>query len=125
MKLPLSMIKDYVNIPISAEAYAQRMIMTGTAVEGIERLGGEIQNVVVGRVLTLREGGGHAFVAVHRGCWAGRAPAYYMRRAQRSRGYPRARRAGRRHAARPGIRSKKGKLRGSDPARGCCAPPRN
>ncbi len=52
MKLPLSMIKDYVNIPISAEAYAQRMIMTGTAVEGIERPGEEIQNVVVGRVLT-------------------------------------------------------------------------
>ena len=52
MKLPLSMIKDYVQIPISAEAYAQRMIMTGTAVESIEHPGAEIQNVVVGRVLT-------------------------------------------------------------------------
>jgi phenylalanyl-tRNA synthetase beta chain len=52
MKLPLSMIKEYVSIPIAAEAYAQRMIMTGTAVEGIERPGAEIQNVVVGRVLT-------------------------------------------------------------------------
>ena len=52
MKLPLSMLKDYVDIPISAEAYAQRMIMTGTAVESIERPGAEIQNVVVGRVLT-------------------------------------------------------------------------
>ncbi|MFH1880232.1 MAG: phenylalanine--tRNA ligase subunit beta, partial [Bacillota bacterium] len=52
MKLPLSMIRDYVGIPISAEAYAQRMIMTGTAVESIERPGAEIQNVVVGRVLT-------------------------------------------------------------------------
>ena len=55
MKLPLSMIKDYVDIPIAAEAYAQRMIMTGTAVEGIERPGAEIQNVVVGRVLTCEE----------------------------------------------------------------------
>ena len=55
MKLPLSMIKDYVDIPIAAEAYAQRMIMTGTAVEGIERPGAQIQNVVVGRVLTCEE----------------------------------------------------------------------
>jgi len=46
------MIKEYVGVPIAAEAYAQRMIMTGTAVEGIERPGAEIQNVVVGRVLT-------------------------------------------------------------------------
>ena len=55
MKLPLSMLKDYVDIPIAAEAYAQRMIMTGTAVEGIERPGAEIQNVVVGRVLTCEK----------------------------------------------------------------------
>ena len=52
MKLSLSMIKEYVSVPIAAEAYAQRMIMTGTAVEGIERPGAEIQSVVVGRVLT-------------------------------------------------------------------------
>jgi len=52
MKLPLSLLKDYVEIPIAAEAYAQRMIMTGTGVESIERPGSEIQNVVVGRVLT-------------------------------------------------------------------------
>ena len=52
MKLPLSLLRDYVDISIAAEAYAQRMIMTGTAVEGIERPGAEIQNVVVGRVLT-------------------------------------------------------------------------
>jgi len=49
------MIKDYAEVPISAEAYAQRMIMTGTAVEGIERPGAEIQNVVVGRVLTCEK----------------------------------------------------------------------
>ncbi len=52
MKLPMSMLRDYVEIPIAAEAYAQRMIMTGTAVESVERPGEEIQNVVVGRVLT-------------------------------------------------------------------------
>ncbi|HPF87152.1 MAG TPA: phenylalanine--tRNA ligase subunit beta [Candidatus Limiplasma sp.] len=55
MKLPLSLIKDYAEVPISAEAYAQRMIMTGTAVEGIERPGEEIQNVVVGRVITCEK----------------------------------------------------------------------
>jgi len=55
MKLPLSLIKAYAEVPISAEAYAQRMIMTGTAVEGIERPGAEIQHVVVGRVLTCEK----------------------------------------------------------------------
>ncbi len=55
MKLPMSLLRDYVDIPIAAEAYAQRMIMTGTAVEGIERPGAEIQNVVVGRVLTCEK----------------------------------------------------------------------
>ena len=42
MKLPLNMLRDYVEIPVTPAEYAERMIMTGTAVEGLEALGGEI-----------------------------------------------------------------------------------
>lgn len=52
MKLAMNMLRDYVEIPVSPKEYEQRMIMTGTSVEGMEDLGGEIENVVVGRVLT-------------------------------------------------------------------------
>ena len=55
MKLPLNMLRDYVEIPVTAAEYAERMIMTGTAVEGLEALGGEIDRVVVGRVLTCED----------------------------------------------------------------------
>ena len=52
MKLSFSMLKDYVDIPVSPDVYAKRMVMAGTAVESVEDLGGEIEGVVVGRVLT-------------------------------------------------------------------------
>ncbi len=55
MKLPLNMLRDYVEIPVTPAEYAERMIMTGTAVEGLETLGGEIDRVVVGRVLTCED----------------------------------------------------------------------
>ena len=35
--------------------YEERMIMTGTSVENVENLGGEIDRVVVGRVLTCED----------------------------------------------------------------------
>ena len=55
MKLPLSMLRDYVDIPVTPKEYEDRMIMTGTAVEGLEDLGSEIDLVVVGRVLTCED----------------------------------------------------------------------
>ena len=61
MKLSLKMLREYVDIPVTAEAYAERMIRTGTAVEGLEPLGAEIEKVVVGQVLTCEkvEGSDH------------------------------------------------------------------
>ena len=55
MKLLMSMLRDYVEIPVSPKEYEERMIMTGTAVEGVEDLGGELEKVVVGRVLTCED----------------------------------------------------------------------
>lgn len=61
MKLSLTMLREYVDIPLSPEAYAQKMIMSGTGVEGIDDLGAGIENVVVGKVLTREkvEGSDH------------------------------------------------------------------
>lgn len=55
MKLPMSLLRDYVEIPVTAKEYENRMIMTGTAVEGLEDIGAEIDRVVVGRVLTCED----------------------------------------------------------------------
>ena len=61
MKLSLKMLRDYVDIPVEPRDYAERMIRTGTAVEGLEALGAEIEKVVVGKVLTCEnvEGSDH------------------------------------------------------------------
>ena len=52
MKLSMNMVKTYADIPVTAKEYEDRMVMSGTSVEGVEELGREIDKVVVGRVLT-------------------------------------------------------------------------
>ncbi len=61
MKLPMQWIKSYGDIPTDALDYQSKMIMSGTAVEGVEEIAGEIENVVVGKVLTVEnvEGSDH------------------------------------------------------------------
>ena len=51
MKIPMRWLNEYTDIKMSAEEYAKRMIMTGTAVEGWENTA-KFTNVVVGKVLT-------------------------------------------------------------------------
>ncbi|MBQ6358222.1 MAG: phenylalanine--tRNA ligase subunit beta, partial [Clostridia bacterium] len=52
MKVPMKWLKEYVDINMPAEEYTSRMVMTGTAVEGVEKTGEQFDKVVVGRVLT-------------------------------------------------------------------------
>ena len=52
MKVPMRWMKEYVDVNMSAEEYASKMIMTGTAVEGIEKTGEQFDNVVVGNVVS-------------------------------------------------------------------------
>ena len=52
MKVSMNWIRQYADIPVSPAEYESRMIMTGTGVEGTEYLGGHLEKVVVGRVLT-------------------------------------------------------------------------
>ena len=55
MKISMNWVRQYADIPVTPAEYESRMIMHGTGVEGIEYLGEECQNVVVGRVLTCRD----------------------------------------------------------------------
>lgn len=53
MKVPMQWIRQYADIPQDMAQYTERMIMTGTAVEGTETLGGEISRVVTGRIVSM------------------------------------------------------------------------
>lgn len=55
MKISMNMLRQYVDIPATPEEYTERMIMTGTAVEGTEDISGGMEKVVVGRVLTCED----------------------------------------------------------------------
>ncbi len=52
MKVSMNWLRRDTDIPVSNAEYESRMVMSGTGVEGMEDLGAELENVVVGRVLT-------------------------------------------------------------------------
>ncbi|MCI7736338.1 MAG: phenylalanine--tRNA ligase subunit beta [Clostridiales bacterium] len=55
MKVPMQWMRQYTEIPVSAEAFQNAMIMHGTGVEGLEDQNEAVQNVVVGRILSVRK----------------------------------------------------------------------
>ena len=55
MKVPLSWLRDYVDVELEPEALAARLTMLGMEVKGIERWGSEWRNVVVGVLLSVEK----------------------------------------------------------------------
>ncbi len=55
MLVPLSWLKEYVNIDVSTEELCNRMTMTGSNVEMVTRVGENIEGVVIGKILTIAE----------------------------------------------------------------------
>ncbi|HEY7970952.1 MAG TPA: phenylalanine--tRNA ligase subunit beta, partial [Candidatus Limnocylindrales bacterium] len=53
MRVPLSWLRDYVEVDLEPEALAERLTLLGMEVKGIERWGAEWRNVVVGELLTV------------------------------------------------------------------------
>ena len=51
--MPLSWLRDYVDVELTPEQLAERLTLLGMEVQRIERLGEEWQNVVVGELLTV------------------------------------------------------------------------
>lgn len=64
MKLSRKWLSEFVSVSASDKEYADVMTLTGSKVEGTEDLGAEIQNVVVGKILTIQhhENSDHLFV---------------------------------------------------------------
>lgn len=55
MRVPLSWLRDFVSIEVEPEVLAERLSLTGLAVEQLIRMGGPISGVVVGEVRSMRE----------------------------------------------------------------------
>ncbi len=55
MIAPYKWLCDYVDMDIAPEQLAQKLIMTGTAVDGYEELGAGLNNVIIGRIETIKK----------------------------------------------------------------------
>lgn len=66
MKVTLNWLKQYVDFNWSPEELAERLTMLGLEVEGVQRLGGEFEGVVVGQVLTKDKVAGSDKLSVNR-----------------------------------------------------------
>ncbi|MBX3176977.1 MAG: phenylalanine--tRNA ligase subunit beta [Candidatus Hydrogenedentes bacterium] len=53
MRVSLNWLKEFVDIDVTAEELAHELTMLGLEIESIERLGEEIQEVYVGRILSI------------------------------------------------------------------------
>jgi phenylalanyl-tRNA synthetase beta chain len=54
MRVPLSWLRELVDVDLSPDALAERLTLLGMEVKGLERRGTEWQNVVVGELLEVR-----------------------------------------------------------------------
>ena len=55
MKVPLSWLKEYVDIDITPAELASRLTFSGTEVEGIRTIGGDYTGIVAGEVLSVEK----------------------------------------------------------------------
>jgi len=54
MRISLDWLREYVDVTVGPEELAELLTASGTAVEGIERLGEEHENFIVGHVLEVK-----------------------------------------------------------------------
>ena len=53
MYVPINWLRDYIDIDMDINEFADKMTMSGTMVEEIKILGNDIKNVVIGRIETV------------------------------------------------------------------------
>ena len=53
MRVPLSWLREYVDVQLTPEQLAERLTLLGMEVKGVERWGAGWRNVVVGELLTV------------------------------------------------------------------------
>ena len=52
MKIPMKWIREYVDVKLDPEKYSDKMIWSGTAVEGHDKTGDQFDGVVVGKIVS-------------------------------------------------------------------------
>ena len=52
MKIPMKWIREYVDVKLDPEKYSDKMIWSGTAVEGYDKTGDQFDGVVVGKIVS-------------------------------------------------------------------------
>jgi phenylalanyl-tRNA synthetase beta chain len=55
MLVPIEWLKEYTDIKVDVEQFCERMIMSGSNIETVERFGDGIENVVVGRIVDIEK----------------------------------------------------------------------
>ncbi|MCK5528723.1 MAG: phenylalanine--tRNA ligase subunit beta, partial [Kiritimatiellae bacterium] len=55
MKVPISWLKEYIDVDFSTEELADKLIFSGIEVEGIETVGSSFEGIVVGEVLSIEK----------------------------------------------------------------------
>ncbi len=55
MRVPLSWLREYVDIELTPEQLAERLTLLGMEVQSIEQWGSDWQNVVIGELLTVEK----------------------------------------------------------------------
>src|SRR2546422_9533749 len=53
MRIPISWLREYVDVDLTPEQLAERLTLLGMEVQGVERWGAEWRSVVVGELLTV------------------------------------------------------------------------
>lgn len=53
MKMPLSWLNDYMDIKVEPKEYCDRMTMSGSKVEGFTKMGEDIENVKIGKIVAI------------------------------------------------------------------------
>src|SRR5215469_805253 len=66
MKVTLNWLKQYVDFDWTPEVLAERLTMIGIEVEGVQKLGGEFEGIVVAQVITRDKGPGSDKLSVCR-----------------------------------------------------------
>ena len=54
MRVPISWLRDYVEVELEADRLAERLTLLGMEVKGVERWGADWRSVVVGELLEVR-----------------------------------------------------------------------
>nr|MBA2372978.1 phenylalanine--tRNA ligase subunit beta [Chloroflexota bacterium] len=55
MRVPLSWLREYVDVELSPKSLAERLTLLGMEVQGLERWGADWQNVVIGELVSVEK----------------------------------------------------------------------